>query len=83
MAVDCPLAEAADLSAAVLSEPHEPAALEWVTDTGTDGTLLIRLEGTPDALPTRAERLRTATPGSTEAGGRTTGAGTRGSGMRG
>ncbi|HVH24592.1 MAG TPA: FAD-binding protein, partial [Pseudonocardia sp.] len=60
LAVDCPLAEAAELATTVLGEPHEPAALEWISDTGTDGTLLIRLEGTRDALPARADRLSSA-----------------------
>ena len=70
LVVDCPLAEAAELAAAVLVEPHEPAALEWVSDTGTDGALLIRLEGTRDALPARADRLRqTLQPPTREAGG--------------
>jgi glycolate oxidase FAD binding subunit len=70
LAVDCPLAEAAELAARVLAAPFEPAALEWISGPGADGrapagTLLIRLEGNPDALPTRADRLRDALAAST------------------
>ena len=62
LALDCPLAEAAQLAATVLEGPFEPAALEWITgDPGgpdLDGTLLIRLDGTPEALPARMDRVR-------------------------
>jgi glycolate oxidase FAD binding subunit len=60
IAVDCPLTEAAELATTVLGGPYEPAALEWISEAGTDGTLLIRLEGAADALPARLDRLRTA-----------------------
>jgi glycolate oxidase FAD binding subunit len=56
IAVPCPLDDAATLAARVLGGPYEPAALEWVDDEG--GTLLVRLDGTRDALPARVERLR-------------------------
>lgn len=52
LALDCPLAEAADHAARVLGGPYEPVALEW-----TDGTLLVRIEGTEAALPARVDRL--------------------------
>ena len=59
--VDCSLADAAELAATVLAGPFEPAACEWIsTDGAGEGTLLIRLDGTPDALPDRTERLRAA-----------------------
>jgi glycolate oxidase FAD binding subunit len=59
--VDCSLADAAELAATVLAGPFEPAACEWIsTDGAAEGTLLIRLDGTPDALPDRTERLRAA-----------------------
>jgi glycolate oxidase FAD binding subunit len=66
--VDCSLADAAELAATVLAGPFEPAACEWIsTDGAAEGTLLIRLDGTPDALPDRTERLRAAleAPGAT------------------
>jgi glycolate oxidase FAD binding subunit len=56
LAVDCPLDEAAAHAATLLGGPYEPAALEWTSD----GTLLIRVEGTEDALDARLQRLRTA-----------------------
>jgi glycolate oxidase FAD binding subunit len=56
LVVDTPLLHAADLAARVLAGPFEPAALEW---TG-DGRLLVRLEGTEQALPARIDRLREA-----------------------
>jgi glycolate oxidase FAD binding subunit len=56
--VDCSLAEAGELAATVLRGQHEPAAVEWISDSGADGTLLIRLDGTPDALPARLDHLR-------------------------
>jgi len=58
VAVDCPLPAAAELAAAVLGGPHEPVACEWISDPDADGTLLIRLDGTPEALPARAARIR-------------------------
>jgi glycolate oxidase FAD binding subunit len=64
LALDCPLTEAADHAARVLSGQYEPVALEWV-----DGTLLVRIEGTAAALPARVDRLRTALPGSEAASG--------------
>jgi glycolate oxidase FAD binding subunit len=61
VAVDCSLAEAAGLAATVLAGPFEPAALEWISGAGAaEGTLLIRLDGTQDALPDRIDRLRGA-----------------------
>ncbi|OZM78449.1 FAD-binding oxidoreductase [Pseudonocardia sp. MH-G8] len=56
LAVACSLEEAAAQAATVLGGPYEPAALEWTSD----GTLLIRLEGTEDALDARLQRLREA-----------------------
>src|SRR5207249_2551320 len=56
LAIDCSLADAAEHTATVLGGPYEPAALEWISD----GTLLIRVEGTEEALKARVERLRTA-----------------------
>jgi glycolate oxidase FAD binding subunit len=54
--VPCPLDAAAELAARVLGGPYEPAALEWIDEGG--GELLVRLDGTLDALPARAERIR-------------------------
>jgi glycolate oxidase FAD binding subunit len=56
LAVRCSLDEAAEHAATVLGGPYEPAAMEWISD----GTLLIRLEGTEEALDARLQRLRTA-----------------------
>jgi glycolate oxidase FAD binding subunit len=56
LAVHCSLDEAAEHAATVLGGPYEPAAMEWISD----GTLLIRLEGTEEALDARLQRLRTA-----------------------
>jgi glycolate oxidase FAD binding subunit len=56
IAVPCALDAAAELAARVLGGPYEPAALEWMDDDG--GILLVRLDGTRDALPARAERMR-------------------------
>ncbi|MHA6625780.1 FAD-binding oxidoreductase [Pseudonocardia sichuanensis] len=56
LAVPCSLEEAAAHAASVLGGPYEPAALEWTSD----GTLLIRVEGTEDALDARLQRLRKA-----------------------
>jgi glycolate oxidase FAD binding subunit len=55
LAIHCTLEEAADHAATVLGGPYEPAAMEWTSD----GVLLIRLEGTADALGARVQRLRT------------------------
>ncbi|MGI5128907.1 FAD-binding oxidoreductase [Pseudonocardia sp. CA-107938] len=60
LAVTCPLADAAELAAAVLGGPYEPAALEWV-----GGTLLVRLDGTDAAMEARLGRLRHVLPGAT------------------
>jgi glycolate oxidase FAD binding subunit len=54
--VPCTLAEAAELAARLLGSQLEPAAVEWVS--GEPGTLLVRVEGTDDAVPARVERLR-------------------------
>jgi glycolate oxidase FAD binding subunit len=54
LAIHCPLEEAAEHAATVLGGPYEPAALEWLSD----GTLLIRVEGTEEALDARLQRLR-------------------------
>ncbi len=56
LAIHCSLEDAAAHAATVLGGPYEPAALEWTSD----GVLLIRLEGTADALDARLHRLRTA-----------------------
>ena len=85
IALPCTLAEAAQHAAAVLAEPHEPVALEWVAgpadggspdgskatlppDPGVKvallqgatrgGELLVRIEGTPEALDERTARLQ-------------------------
>jgi len=57
LTLECPLADAAGHTTRVLGSPLEPAALEWVS--GDPGFLLVRLEGTADALPARVQRLRT------------------------
>jgi glycolate oxidase FAD binding subunit len=54
--VPCPLAEAAELAARLLGSQLEPAAVEWVS--GEPGALLVRVEGTAEAVPARVERLR-------------------------
>jgi glycolate oxidase FAD binding subunit len=56
IAVPGPLDSAAELAGKVLGGPYEPAALEWISEDG--GLLLVRLDGTLDALPARAERIR-------------------------
>ncbi|MHA6623348.1 FAD-binding oxidoreductase [Pseudonocardia sp. DLS-67] len=56
LAIDCELAEAAAHAATVLGGPYEPAALEWTSD----GVLLIRVDGTEEALNARLERLQGA-----------------------
>ena len=56
---DCSLADAAELARRVLGGPYEPAALEWVSyDARGDGGLLLRIEGTEDAVSARLQRLR-------------------------
>lgn len=67
---ECSLAEAAEHAARVLASPLEAVALEWCADGPPDGApdgtsaargrghLLVRVEGTPDALPGRVGRLR-------------------------
>ncbi len=57
LVVPCPLAEAGELAARVLGGPSEPAALEWISE-GDGGELLVRLDGTVDALPARVRRVR-------------------------
>jgi glycolate oxidase FAD binding subunit len=56
LAIHRSLDEAAEHAATVLGGPYEPAAMEWISD----GTLLIRIEGTEEALDARLQRLRTA-----------------------
>jgi glycolate oxidase FAD binding subunit len=61
LGLDCGLADAAGHAATVLQSPYEPVALEWIRGDGGEGDagrLLVRLEGTPDALPRRVDRLR-------------------------
>jgi glycolate oxidase FAD binding subunit len=60
LALGCSLAEAPAHAARVLDGPFEPVALEWVGDSPSDGTLLVRLEGTDAALPARLDRLGSA-----------------------
>jgi glycolate oxidase FAD binding subunit len=57
LATACSLAQAAEHAARVLASPLEPAALEWCA-AADSGRLLVRIEGTPAALPVRARRLR-------------------------
>lgn len=52
VSLDCPLATAVERATAVLAEALEPVCLEW-----TDGTLLVRLEGTPEGTDDRAKQL--------------------------
>jgi glycolate oxidase FAD binding subunit len=54
--VPCPLAEAAELAARLLGSQLEPAAVEWVS--GEPEALLVRVEGTTEAVPARVERVR-------------------------
>lgn len=56
LTIPCSLAEAAEHAATVLGGLYEPAALEWISNC----VLLIRLEGTEDALDARLERVRAA-----------------------
>lgn len=58
LAVDCTLDDAADHAARVFAQPLDPAAVEWYSTGSTSGTLLVRMEGTVDALPRRVDRLR-------------------------
>lgn len=62
LVVDAPLAEAAGLAARVLAGPYEPVACEWMSDGS--GQLLVRIEGTEDALPARVRRLHEVLGGS-------------------
>ncbi len=57
LAVDCLLADAAERARRVLGSPCEPVALEWVGANAVEGRLLVRIEGTEDATPARAERV--------------------------
>lgn len=56
LVVDAPLADAAEHAARVLGGPFEPVACEWMSDGS--GQLLVRVEGTEQALPARVQRLR-------------------------
>ena len=58
VAVDCPLTEAAELAATVLGWPARAGGPGVDPDPAGDGTLLVRLEGTRDALPARTEAPR-------------------------
>lgn len=58
LAVDCTLDDAAELSARVFGRPLDPAAVEWYSTGSASGRLLVRMEGTVDALPRRVDRLR-------------------------
>nr|WP_211178086.1 FAD-binding protein [Pseudonocardia acidicola] len=69
VALDCPLTEAAEHARRVLDGPYEPVALEWRSDSDGSGSgpaateagrLLVRVEGTEDALGGRVQRLREA-----------------------
>lgn len=64
LVLDAGLAEAAEHAARVLDGPYEPVALDWTSEP--TGRLLIRLEGTEEALPARVRRLRELLPGSDE-----------------
>lgn len=55
VALTCSLDEAFTQAQALLASPLEPVACEWIS--GDPGRLLVRLEGTPDALPARLVRL--------------------------
>lgn len=54
IALSCTLDEAVEHAVAVLAGPYEPAALEWTSA----GALLVRIEGSPEALDARMKRLR-------------------------
>ncbi|MGD9990163.1 FAD-binding oxidoreductase [Pseudonocardia sp.] len=58
LALDCTLADAAAHAARVFARPLDPAAVEWYSTGSASGTLLVRMEGTLDALPRRVDRLR-------------------------
>ncbi|MBN9111094.1 MAG: FAD-binding protein [Pseudonocardia sp.] len=58
LAVDCTLDDAADHAARLFAQPLDPAAVEWYSTGSASGTLLVRMEGTVDALPRRVDRLR-------------------------
>ena len=64
LVLDASLADAAGHAARVLEGPYEPAALEWISDGS--GQLLVRIEGTDEALPARLRRLQEVLPGSEE-----------------
>lgn len=72
VALACTLAEAAGRARAVLASPLEPMAVEWCADGAPDGRagelghLLVRVEGTPDALPVRVRRLQELLGAATE-----------------
>jgi glycolate oxidase FAD binding subunit len=57
LVVDCSLDEAREHAASLLGGQYEPAALEWISEDG-DGQLLVRIDGTADAVSGRLERLR-------------------------
>ncbi|MDN5749035.1 MAG: FAD-binding protein, partial [Pseudonocardia sp.] len=61
LVLDAPLADAAEHAARVLGGPFEPVALEWTSEGS--GQLLVRIEGTDEALPARVQRLREVLPG--------------------
>ncbi|MBW0117250.1 FAD-binding oxidoreductase [Pseudonocardia abyssalis] len=65
LVVDAPLARAAELAARVLEGPYEPVALEWISHGS--GQLLVRIEGTDEALPARVQRLQEVLDGGDEA----------------
>ncbi|GAA4551923.1 FAD-binding oxidoreductase [Pseudonocardia xishanensis] len=60
--VECPLAEAARLAGTLFESQLEPTAVEWLSS----GRLLVRIDSTDEALPTRLDRL-TALVGGTVA----------------
>jgi glycolate oxidase FAD binding subunit len=57
LVVDCSLDEAGEHAANLLGGPYEPAALEWISADG-HGQLLVRIDGTADAVTGRLQRLR-------------------------
>ena len=58
LALDCTLDDAAAHAARVFAQPLDPAAVEWYSAGPASGTVLVRMEGTVDALPRRVDRLR-------------------------
>ncbi len=58
LALDCLLPDAAEHARRVLDSPCEPVALEWMGANAVAGTLLVRIEGTEDAIDARAARVR-------------------------